>query len=83
MAGKSDFTEEEWETMHKGVTGAGLLMSVSDRGFLDSFKEAGALARHLAERGSSAQQYERGRARARGDARDRVRSDFLTGRDRR
>jgi hypothetical protein len=42
MAGKSDFTEEEWETMHKGVTRAGLLMSVSDRGFLDSFKEAGA-----------------------------------------
>jgi hypothetical protein len=47
MAGKSDFTQEEWEAMHKGVTGAGLLMSVSDRGFLDSFKEAGALARHL------------------------------------
>lgn len=49
MAGKSDFTQEEWETMQKGVTGAGLLMSVSDRGFFDSFKEAGALARHLTE----------------------------------
>ena len=25
MAGKADFTEEEWETLQKGVTGAGLL----------------------------------------------------------
>jgi hypothetical protein len=48
MAGKSDFTEQEWETLHKGVTGAGLLVSVSDRSFFDSFKEAGALAKHLA-----------------------------------
>jgi hypothetical protein len=49
MATKSDFTEQEWEAMHKGVTGAGLLMSVSDRSFFDSFKEAGALARHVGE----------------------------------
>jgi hypothetical protein len=49
MATKTDFTEQEWEAMHKGVTGAGLLMSVSDRSFFDSFKEAGALARHLGE----------------------------------
>jgi len=48
MAGKADFTKQEWETVHKGVTGAGLLVSVSDRGFFDSFKEAGALAKHLA-----------------------------------
>jgi hypothetical protein len=48
MAGKSDFTEQEWETLHRGVTGAGLLVSVSDRSFFDSFKEAGALAKHLA-----------------------------------
>jgi hypothetical protein len=48
MAGKADFTEQEWETLHKGVTGTGLLVSVSDRGFFDSFKEAGALAKHLA-----------------------------------
>ena len=48
MAGKADFTEQEWETLHKGVTGAGLLVSVSDRSFFDSFKEAGALAKHLA-----------------------------------
>jgi hypothetical protein len=48
MAGKANFTEQEWETLHKGVTGAGLLVSVSDRSFFDSFKEAGALARQLA-----------------------------------
>jgi hypothetical protein len=49
MAGKSDFTETEWETLQKGVTGSGLLVSVSDRGFFDTFKEAGALAKHLNE----------------------------------
>jgi|1186.fasta_scaffold37532_2 hypothetical protein len=49
MAGKSDFTEQEWEQLQKGVTGAGLLVSLSDRGFFDSFKEAGALARHLVD----------------------------------
>ena len=49
MATKDDFTEQEWEALHKGVTGAGLLVSTSDPGFFDTFKEAGALARHLAE----------------------------------
>ncbi len=47
MAGKSDFAEHEWDTIQKGVMGAGLLVSVSDRGFFDTFKEAGALAKHL------------------------------------
>ena len=49
MAAKDDFTSEEWDAMQKGVMGAGLLVAVSDRGFFDTFKEAGALARHLAE----------------------------------
>ena len=49
MAGKGDFTEQEWGALQKGVTGAGLLVSVSDKGFFDTFKEAGALARHLSE----------------------------------
>jgi hypothetical protein len=48
MAGKADFTEQEWEQLRKGATGAGMLVSVSDRSFLDSFKEAGSLAKHLA-----------------------------------
>ena len=49
MAQKSDFTEQEWEQLRKGATGAGLLVSASDRSFFDSFKEAGSLAKHLAE----------------------------------
>ena len=47
MAARSDFTDEEWEQLRKGATGAGLLVSVSDRGFFDSFKEASSLAKHL------------------------------------
>jgi len=67
MAGKADFTEQEWETLHKGVTGAGLLVSVSDRGFFDSFKEVGALAKHLARaRKDSSSQLVRGLAETRG-----------------
>jgi hypothetical protein len=49
MATKTDFTPAEWEALQKGVTGAGFLMAVSDRSFFDSFKEAGALGRHLGE----------------------------------
>ena len=49
MATQADFTEEEWKTMQKGVTGAGMLVSIGDKDFSDSFGEAGALARYLAE----------------------------------
>lgn len=49
MATKADFTEQEWESLHKGVTGAGLLVSLTDRSFFDTFKEAGALGKHLAQ----------------------------------
>ena len=48
MAKKSDFTEQEWESMQKGVTGGGLLVSLSDRSFFDTFREAGALGKHIA-----------------------------------
>jgi hypothetical protein len=48
MATKADFTEDEWKTMQKGVTGAGMLVSVSDRDLTDSFGEASALAKYLA-----------------------------------
>jgi len=47
MAGKADFTEEEWEQLRKGATGAGLHVSVSDRSFLDSLKEASSFAKYL------------------------------------
>ena len=49
MAKKADFTEEEWDQLHKGVTGAGLLVAMSDRGFFDTFNETGAMARHLGD----------------------------------
>jgi hypothetical protein len=48
------FSDSEIETLHRGAMGAGLLVSVSDRGFFDTFKEAGALAKHVAAaRGNS------------------------------
>ena len=47
MASKTDFSEDEWEQLKKGVTGAGFLVSVGDRDFTDTFGEAGALAKRL------------------------------------
>lgn len=49
MATKTDFSEDEWKAMHKGVTGAGMLVSASDADFTDSFGEAKALAKELVE----------------------------------
>ena len=49
MTTKADFSEEEWKTMQKGVAGAGAIVSVSDPDFTDSFGEASALAKYLAE----------------------------------
>lgn len=49
MATKADFTQEEWDAMQKGITGAGMLVAISDRGFWDTFKEASALAKHVNE----------------------------------
>jgi hypothetical protein len=47
-------TETEIETLRKGATGAGLLVGISDRGFFDTFKEAGAMAEHIeSAKGSS------------------------------
>jgi hypothetical protein len=48
MATKADFTDEEWKALQKGVTGAGVLVSISDRDFTDSFGEATAIAKYLA-----------------------------------
>ena len=67
MATKSDFTEEEWKAMQKGVTGAGVLVSLSDRDFTDSFGEASALAKALAaQREQGASEVLRELAKARG-----------------
>ncbi|MFY1621307.1 hypothetical protein [Micromonospora sp. WMMD736] len=48
MAAKTDFTEQEWDALQKGVTGAGMLVSLADPSFFDSFKEIGAMTKHLA-----------------------------------
>lgn len=57
MATKADFTEQEWETMQKGVTGAGFLVALAHKGFFDTFKEARALGKHVqqAHEGSQSQ----------------------------
>lgn len=67
MATKADFTEDEWEAMRKGVTGSGLLVSIGDRDFTDSFGEAAALAKYLgAQRQASPSQLVRELAAGRG-----------------
>lgn len=48
MAGKTDFTEDEWKNLQQGVTGAGLLVSAAHRDFTDSFGEASTVAKQLA-----------------------------------
>jgi hypothetical protein len=48
MATKSDFTEQEWDALQKGLTGSGMLVSLSDRDFTDMFGEAGAMGKYLA-----------------------------------
>ena len=60
-------TESEIENLRRGALGAGLLVSVSDRGFFDSFKEAGTLAKHVATaRGDSQSEVVRKVAEGRG-----------------
>jgi hypothetical protein len=55
MATKADFSEEEWEAMQRGVTGAGMLVSLADRDFTDSFGEAKALATYLGDQRKQSQ----------------------------
>ena len=47
-SGGPELSEDEIETLRRGATGAGLLVAMSDRGFFDTFKEAGAMGKHLA-----------------------------------
>jgi hypothetical protein len=46
MASKKDFAADEWAQLQHGLAGTVLLMSVSDPGLFDTFKEAGAAAKH-------------------------------------
>ncbi len=48
MATKNDFTEAEWKALVKGLVGAGMLTSMSDRDLSDSFGEASAMAKYIA-----------------------------------
>ena len=67
MATKADFSEDEWKTMQKGITGAGVVVSVSDRDFTDTFGEASALAKYLeSQRESNASDLIRELAHAKG-----------------
>jgi hypothetical protein len=47
MAGKADFTEAEWQTLEKSVTGSAMLVSLADANLFDTFKESGAMAGYL------------------------------------
>lgn len=47
MTGKSDFNQEEWETILEGPTSAGLIVSAAQRG--GTFREAIAMAKAFAE----------------------------------
>ena len=48
MATRNDFTDAEWKALVKGLVGAGMLVSMSDRDLSDSFGEAGAMAKYIA-----------------------------------
>jgi tellurite resistance protein len=47
MTTKADFSEAEWQAMQRGVTGAGMLVSVADQDFTDAFGESSAMAKYL------------------------------------
>ena len=49
MAEKTDFTDEEWKTLHRGLTGSAMLVSAGHKDFTDSFGEASAAAKELVE----------------------------------
>jgi hypothetical protein len=53
MATKADFTEDEFHTLQRGVTGAGMWVSLADQDFTDSFGEAKAMAKFLASQRES------------------------------
>jgi hypothetical protein len=47
MATKQDFTEQEWASLERSISGTGLLVSLADRDFTDTFGEVGAMAKYL------------------------------------
>ena len=51
MAGKTDFTDDEWQALENGVIGAGMFVSVSEPDFTHTISETNALATYLTEQG--------------------------------
>lgn len=49
MAGKADFTPDEWATMQRALVGAPLLVAVADGGRADLLKELQAIGERLAD----------------------------------
>ena len=66
MAGKADFTEDEWKELQQGVTGAGMLVSTAHRDFTDAFGEASAVGKQLAAHRESESQLVRELSETRG-----------------
>ena len=54
MSGRDAFTDEQWDLLHKGLTGAGMWVALSERGFTSTFKESTAMASFLAHQRSEA-----------------------------
>ena len=54
MAGRPDFTEDEWNTLHRALTGAGMWVAMSERGFTTTFKETGAMASFMGHQSKEA-----------------------------
>src|SRR5262249_46011115 len=48
MATKTDFTDAEWTTLARGVTGSSVLVSLADRDFTDTFGGVSAMTHYLA-----------------------------------
>jgi hypothetical protein len=49
MTRRSDFTDQEWHALERGVTGTALVLAAAEGGPLSAIKEARALAQHLDE----------------------------------
>jgi hypothetical protein len=50
MAGRADFTQDEWQALENGVIGAGMFVSVSEPDFTHTVSETNALASYLTDR---------------------------------
>jgi len=54
MASRADFSDEEWNTLHRALTGAGMWVAISERGFTSTFKETNAMAKFMAHESQEA-----------------------------